>query len=139
MSETAHKTPKRRPVLVQDSLIAAPLSIARGVDARPSQGAARPCAGVALAVCAAGEQSKRAGKASDQRAMYARHNTLRDSLAAEFNRAGVPTKLEEPLPDGSSRSDIQLLEPSEIAPEHIDVFAVHPLHHSASPAETAPG
>ena len=71
--------------------------------------------------------------------MYARHNTLRDSLAAEFNRAGIPTKLEELLPDGSSRSDILLLEPSEILPEHIDVSAVHPLHHSASPAEAAPG
>ena len=70
---------------------------------------------------------------------YARHNGLRDTLAAEFNRAGVPTKLEEPLPDGSSRSDILLLEPAEILPEHIDVSAVHPLHLSASPAEAAPG
>ena len=71
--------------------------------------------------------------------MYARHNALRDTLASEFNRAGVPTKLEDPLPDGFSRSDVLLLEPSEIAPEHIDVSAVHPLHLSASPAEAAPG
>jgi hypothetical protein len=69
---------------------------------------------------------------------YARHNLFRDALAAEYNRAGIPTRLEPPLPDGS-RSDVLVLEPSEAAPRHVDVSVVHSLHHTSSPAEVTPG
>ena len=70
--------------------------------------------------------------------IYARHNLFRDALATEFNRAGVLTRLEPPLPDGS-RSDVLLLEQSEAAPRHLDVSVVHPLHHASASSEVSPG
>ena len=33
--------------------------------------------------------------------IYARHNLFRDALASEYNRTGILTRLEPPLPDGS--------------------------------------
>ena len=70
--------------------------------------------------------------------IYARHNLFRDALAGEYNRAGVTTSLEPPLPDGS-RSDVLVLEPSEAAPRHVDVSVVHSLHEASSPVEVTPG
>ena len=70
---------------------------------------------------------------------YARHNLLRDALAAEYNRAGIPTKTEEFLPNGGFRLDVLASESSEARPVVVDVSVVHPLHLSSSPAEVTPG
>ena len=69
---------------------------------------------------------------------YARHNLLRDSLATEFNRVGIPTLLEGPLPEGGFRLDVLAEDSSEAIPQVFDVTVVHPLHPSSSLAEVTP-
>ena len=61
------------------------------------------------------------------------------ALAEEFLRAGIPTRLEVPLPDGGFQLDVMVLEPSEATPRVVDVSEVHPLHPTSSLAEVAPG
>ena len=72
--------------------------------------------------------------------LYARHNRLRDALAAEFLTAGQPLQVEAQLPGSSLRpADILVLEPGDLAPVAVDVAVVHPLHPSALSAEDTPG
>ena len=70
---------------------------------------------------------------------YARHNRLRDTLAEEYNRVGIPTRLEGPVPEGGFRIDVVAEESSETFPQVVDVSVVHPLHPTSSQAEVTPG
>ena len=47
--------------------------------------------------------------------------------------------MEQALPDGAFRIDVQVTESSDPAPKVVDVSVVHPLHPSSSTAEVTPG
>jgi hypothetical protein len=72
--------------------------------------------------------------------LYARHNRLRNALAAEYSSSGQAVQLEVHLPGSNPRpADILLVEPDEPAPKAVDVSVVHPLHPSSVSAEDTPG
>jgi hypothetical protein len=72
--------------------------------------------------------------------LYARHNRLRDALAAELVTAGIVVRTEVPLPGASTRpADILVADPDDATPTAVDVSMVHPLQLSSSSAEDIPG